>query len=189
MFPILVFNDKCNFLFTQVQIWASNKINREERSCMGKWDLQSLASSSPQLYGPEKVGSEKNVPRHIKFLFRNSVRCRIIWIMLTLPQFGSRSLNLEEDYNLLSLDDSSFPDTKRRASFSGSIGSQPFIHAKRLIVFGKPLRKEIGSDTSMQTPENLKFRNLSDRPPQTNRFRVNFSPDNLVDFYCHNCLY
>ncbi|XP_039145978.1 probable phosphoinositide phosphatase SAC9 [Dioscorea cayenensis subsp. rotundata] len=164
-----------------VQIWASNKINREERSCMGKWDLQSLASSSPQLYGPEKVGSEKNVPRHIKFLFRNSVRCRIIWIMLTLPQFGSRSLNLEEDYNLLSLDDSSFPDTKRRASFSGSIGSQPFIHAKRLIVFGKPLRKEIGSDTSMQTPENLKFRNLSDRPPQTNRFRVPVEAERLMD--------
>ncbi|KAJ0976307.1 hypothetical protein J5N97_018272 [Dioscorea zingiberensis] len=164
-----------------VQIWASNKINREERSCMGKWDIQSLVSSSPQLYGPEKVGNEKSLPRHIKFLFRNSVRCRIIWITLTLPHLGSRSMNLESEYSLLSLDDSSFPETKRRASFSGNIGSHPFIHAKRLIVFGKPLRKDIGSDTSIHGPENLKIRNLSDRSPPTSRFRVPVEAERLMD--------
>ncbi|KAH9726112.1 hypothetical protein KPL70_008134 [Citrus sinensis] len=38
----------------KVQIWASNKIHREERSSMGKWDVQSLITSSSDLYGPEK---------------------------------------------------------------------------------------------------------------------------------------
>ncbi|KAH9782940.1 retrovirus-related pol polyprotein from transposon RE2 [Citrus sinensis] len=37
-----------------VQIWASNKIHREERSSMRKWDVRSLITSSSDLYGPEK---------------------------------------------------------------------------------------------------------------------------------------
>ncbi|KAL0413978.1 UNVERIFIED_CONTAM: putative phosphoinositide phosphatase SAC9, partial [Sesamum radiatum] len=37
-----------------VQIWASNKIDKEERSCTGKWDMQSLITSSSELCGPEK---------------------------------------------------------------------------------------------------------------------------------------
>ncbi|KAH9782879.1 putative phosphoinositide phosphatase SAC9 [Citrus sinensis] len=36
-----------------LQIWASNKIHREERSSRGKWDVQSLITSSSDLYGPE----------------------------------------------------------------------------------------------------------------------------------------
>ncbi|KAI4992426.1 hypothetical protein ZWY2020_051843 [Hordeum vulgare] len=36
-----------------VEIWASNKIQRDDRTFIGKWDVQSMIVSSPQLYGPE----------------------------------------------------------------------------------------------------------------------------------------
>jgi len=53
-----------------------------------------VVSSSPQLYWPEMSHSDNNVPRPVKFLFGNPIRCRIIWITLTLAQPGSASFNL-----------------------------------------------------------------------------------------------
>ncbi|GLT40145.1 hypothetical protein SLA2020_143000 [Shorea laevis] len=69
-----------------VQIWASNKIDQEGRSCMGKWDVQSLIASSSELYGPENSTRRDQIPRHVRFTFRNPVRCRIIWITLRLQR-------------------------------------------------------------------------------------------------------
>ncbi|GAY67663.1 hypothetical protein CUMW_258400 [Citrus unshiu] len=51
--------------FMNVQIWASNKIHREERSSMRKWDVRSLITSSSDLYGPEKSASVEKLPRHL----------------------------------------------------------------------------------------------------------------------------
>ncbi|CAH2042891.1 unnamed protein product [Thlaspi arvense] len=84
------------------KIWASNKIHKEERSCMGKWDMRSMITSSSELSGPENL-SEKAVPRHIKFAFRNPVRCRIIWIMLSLQKLNSsRGSPVRKDMDLAS---------------------------------------------------------------------------------------
>lgn len=161
-------------LFVQVQIWASSKIHREERSCMGKWDIQSMLSSSPQLYGPEKSFSDNEIPRHIKFVFRNPVRCRIIWITFALPQPGSASFNLVEEYDLLSLEESSFTKSKH-SSFGGSVKSDTFIHAKRILVFGSSVKKEMEQDAPFQNPELIKMRSLLERSPELGRFRVSIS--------------
>ena len=72
-------------LLVQVEIWASNKIHREDRAFIGKWDVQDIISSSPQLCGPEKSNRLSEEPRHIKFHFPNPFRCRIISIKMALP--------------------------------------------------------------------------------------------------------
>uniref|UniRef100_A0A1D1ZIN1 Uncharacterized protein C1093.03 n=1 Tax=Anthurium amnicola TaxID=1678845 RepID=A0A1D1ZIN1_9ARAE len=160
-----------------VQIWAGNKINREERSCMGRWDVQSLVRTS-ELYGPESAGSDRDVPRHVKFCFRNPVRCRIIWVTLTLRKIGSNSVNLEKEYNLLSLDES-FLQPHRRASFSGTLRSDPCIHAKRLIVFGSPVMKESTADLA-QGSDNMNINAWLERAPKLGRFRVPVEAERLT---------
>ncbi|XP_059655366.1 probable phosphoinositide phosphatase SAC9 [Cornus florida] len=163
-----------------VQIWASNKIHKEERSCMGKWDVETLTTSSSELCGPEKSGKEAKVPRHIKFAFRNPVRCRIIWITLRLKRAGSSSVNFEKDFNLLSLDENPFAQQNRRASFGGPVESDPCIHAKRILVVGSPVRKDIGH-TSQQNSEQINLRSWLERAPQLNRFRVPIEAERLTN--------
>lgn len=140
---------------------------------MGKWDVQSLIASSPDLYEPENSVRDDKLPRHVKFTFRNPVRCRIIWITLRLQRPGSASVNFEKDFNLLSLDDDEnpFAQTNRRASSGGSAKSEPCLHAKRILVVGSPVKAEIGR-TSSQSTDQMNFGNWLDRPPQLGRFKV-----------------
>ncbi|KAJ4839192.1 putative phosphoinositide phosphatase sac9 [Turnera subulata] len=158
-----------------VQIWASNKIQKEERSCMGKWDVQSLAIASSELYGPEVAGREDKVPRHVRFSFRNPVRCRIIWVTLRIQRAGSSSVNLGKDLSLLSLDENPFAQENRRASF-GAVENDPCLHAKRIIVVGTPVKKEIG--TRSDGPEQM---NLN-RAPQLGRFKVPIEAERLLEY-------
>lgn len=155
----------------QVQIWASNKIHKEERSCMGKWEVRSLLTSSSELCGPENTSKGDTVPRNVKFAFRNPVRCRIIWITLRLQRVGSSSVNLGQDFNLLSLDENPFSELDRRASFGGTIESEPCLHAKRILVIGSPVRKDIGL-TSPQASDQINIRSWLEKAPQLNRFKV-----------------
>lgn len=149
----------------QVEIWASNKIQRDDRTFIGKWDVQSMIVSSPQLYGPENSGSLDEAPRHFKLHFPNPIRCRIISIKMTLPQIGSSSTKFNEDFSdLLSLDESSFIDSKANNSHNS------FIHAKRIVVFGSSLPKEMGPDTSVAI---MRMRSYVDGSPSFGRFRVN----------------
>lgn len=156
----------------QVQIWASNKIHKEERSPMGKWDVQSLIASSSELYGLEKLGKEGGVPRHVTFAFKNQVRCRIIWMTMRLQRPGSSSVHFEKDFNLLSLDENPFAQPpNRRASFGGAIESDPCLHARRIIVMGKPVTQE-SELASSKSSDQLNSRHLLDIAPQLNRFKV-----------------
>lgn len=157
-------------LSIQVQIWASNKVDREERSCTGKWDMQSLLTSSSDLSGPEKPFKDGKVPRHVKFAFNNPVRCRIIWITLRLPRLGSKSVSMERDFSLLSMDENPFAQPIRRASIGAQSDSEPCIHAKRVLVVGRMVRKEIGA--SPQGSDQVNVRNWLERSPQLNRFKV-----------------
>ncbi|XP_027345477.1 probable phosphoinositide phosphatase SAC9 [Abrus precatorius] len=163
-----------------VQIWASNKIHKEERSLMGKWDLQSVIKASSELYGPEKAGTEHKVPRHVKFPFKNSVRCRIIWISLRLQRPGSSSINIGNDFNLLSLDENPFAQETRRASFGGSAESEPCLHAKRILVVGSPIRKEIDLK-QQQSSDQVTMTGWLERAPQLNRFKVPIEAERLLD--------
>lgn len=163
-----------------VQIWVSNKMDTEERSCVGKWDVQSLINSSPELYGPAKSIREDKLPRHIKFTFRKPVRCRIVWITLRLQRPGSSSVNFDKDFNFLSLDENPFAQETRRASIGGAIESDPCLHAKRIMIAGRPLRKEVGS-TSPQSTDQMNYRNWLDRAPQLNRFKVPIEVERLMD--------
>lgn len=163
-----------------VEIWASNKIHRDEGSFMGKWDVKSLISSSPQLYGPEKSGTENDIPRHLKFDFRNPVRCRIIWMTLTLPQRASNSMNLEEEYNLLSLDENPFAKPETPEFFGGTDTNAPCIHAKRIVVFGNSVGNVLDQDVP-QLPEMMKIRSFLDRSPQLSRFRVPVEAERLTN--------
>ncbi|KAL5784249.1 hypothetical protein ACOSQ2_006641 [Xanthoceras sorbifolium] len=164
-----------------VQIWASNKIHTEERSSMGKWDVQSLITSSSDLCGPEKSSREDKVPRHVKFAFKNPVRCRIIWITLRLQRAGSASLNFGKDFNLLSLDENEnpFAPVNRRASFGGAVESESCLHAKRILVVGSPGDKEMGV-TSSQSSDQM--RNWLERAPQLGRFKVPIEAERLMDY-------
>ncbi|AES90288.2 putative WW domain, SAC domain-containing protein [Medicago truncatula] len=165
-----------------VQIWASNKIHKEERSLMGKWDLQSMIKGSSELCGPEKPGTEHKVPRHVKFTFKSSVRCRIIWISLRLQRPGSSSINIGSDFNLLSLDENPFAQETRRASFGGSSESESCLHAKRILVLGSPIRKEIDLNlNSYQSPDKLNLTGFLERAPQLNRFKVPIEAERLMD--------
>ncbi|PPD87944.1 hypothetical protein GOBAR_DD15132 [Gossypium barbadense] len=161
-----------------VQIWASNKIDREERSCVGKWDVQSLISSSPEFYGPEKSTREDKLPRHIKFTFKNPIRCRIVWITLRLQRPGSSSVNFGNDFSLLSLDENPFAQETRRASFGGATESSPCLHAKRIVIAGIPVKKE----TEFTSSESSDQRNWLDRAPQLNRFKVPIEAERLMDY-------
>ncbi|KAL2920819.1 putative phosphoinositide phosphatase SAC9 [Bienertia sinuspersici] len=163
-----------------VQIWASNKISKEERSCMGKWEVQSILQSSSEYYGPEKSDGVATVPRHIKFSFKNPVRCRIIWIMLRLQRAGSASVNFGNDFNLLSLDENPFVQPTRRASFGTLDERDPCLHAKRILVVGKQLRKDIDL-TTPDASEQLKLQNWLQKAPQLNRFKVPIEAERLIE--------
>ncbi|KAF2325556.1 hypothetical protein GH714_030315 [Hevea brasiliensis] len=162
-----------------VQIWASNKIQKEERSCMGKWDVQSLVPSSSEIYGPEKSGGDDEVPRHVKFSFRNPVRCRIIWITVRLPRPGSSSVNFERDFNLLSLDENPFAQVNRRSSFGGSVENDPCLHARRILVVGSPVKKEMG--LTSQESDQMNFNSWLERAPPLNRFKIPTEAERLMD--------
>ncbi|XP_010916119.1 probable phosphoinositide phosphatase SAC9 [Elaeis guineensis] len=184
VFGVAILVSSCGYSTSDspvVQIWASNTIHRDERSFMGKWDVKSLISSSQQLCGPEKPGAESDIPRHMKFQFRNPVQCRIIWMTLTLSQHASSSMNLEEEYNLLSLDENPFAKPDAPASFCGTDKNVTCIHAKRIVVFGKSVRKELGQDASPQAHEMIKMKSFLERSPQLSRFRVPVEAERLTD--------
>ncbi|KAG8654390.1 hypothetical protein MANES_05G186753v8 [Manihot esculenta] len=162
-----------------VQIWASNKIQKEERSCMGKWDVQSLVPSSSEIYGPEKSGGDDRVPRHVNFSFKNPVRCRIIWITLRLQRPGSNSVNFERDFNLLSLEENPFAQVNRRASFGGSVENDLCLHARRILVVGTPVKKEMG--LTSQGSDQMNFNSLLERTPQLNRFKIPIEAERQMD--------
>ncbi|XP_010276139.1 PREDICTED: probable phosphoinositide phosphatase SAC9 [Nelumbo nucifera] len=161
-----------------VQIWVSNKINKEERSCVGKWDIQSLISSSSEFYGPEKSGSENDVPRHVKFTFKNQIRCRIIWITLRIRRPGSSSIHLDQEFDLFSLDENPF-EHSRRASFGGTVQSEPCIHAKRFLVAGSHVRNDLG--LASQRSDNINLKSWLERAPQLSRFKVPVEAERLFD--------
>ena len=150
-------------LLVQVEIWANNKIQRDDRTFIGKWDVQDMIVSSPQLRGPENSSSLDEPPRHIKLHFPNPIRCRIITIKMTLPHIGSRSTKFNEEFDLLSLDESSFIDSKPNGPHNS------FIHAKRIVVFGSSLPKEMGPDTSVGI---MRMKSYLDGSAQLGRFRV-----------------
>lgn len=140
---------------------------------MGKWDVQSVIKNSSDLNGPEKSGREHKVPRHIKFAFKNPVQCRIIWITLSLQQPGSRSVNLENNLNLLSLEENPFAKVTRSASFEGPAGIEPCLHVKRILVVGSPIRKEV-DNKSQQSLDQLNLKGWLEKAPQLNRFKVGY---------------
>ncbi|XP_071736155.1 probable phosphoinositide phosphatase SAC9 [Rutidosis leptorrhynchoides] len=154
-----------------VQIWASTKIQKEERTIMGKWDVRSFITSSPDLCGPEKPG---NPQRHINFSFRNPVRCRIIWIKLSIQKAGSTSAKFDHDFDLLSLDENPFA---RSSSLGPPLDHHvPYLHAKRFIVVGSRVK----IDTSPQTADQISIKNWLEKPPSLNRFKVPIEAERLI---------
>lgn len=139
--------------------------------------MQSLVTSSSELCGPEKSLQDSKVPRHVKFTFKNPARCRIIWITLRLPRLGSNSVNLGRDFSLLSMDENPFAEQSRRASSGGESRNDPYIHAKRVLVVGRTVRREIGA--SPQGSDQMNVRNWLERPPQLNRFKVKEPSDTI----------
>ncbi|KAI3826704.1 hypothetical protein L1987_00756 [Smallanthus sonchifolius] len=160
-----------------VQIWTSNNIHKEERSCVGKWDVRSLITSSPELCGPEESGKEGQIPRHIRFDFRNPVRCRLIWIKLTIQKVVSSSVSFRKDFNLLSFDEEPPSGPGRRASIAGTSESDPCVHAKRILVVGCPVKADIGR--SFEHASSIK--NWLEKAPLLNRYKVPVDSEKLID--------
>ncbi|XP_051142615.1 probable phosphoinositide phosphatase SAC9 isoform X2 [Andrographis paniculata] len=162
-----------------VQIWVSNKIDKDEKVCTGKWDMMSLIASSPELCGPEKSFKNNKLPRHVKLSFRNTIRCRIIWITLRLPRVGSNSVNFEKEFHNLSMDENPFSQYSRRSSFGGEFDSDPCLHAKRILVVGRSVRRDTG--LAPQVSDQINVRNWLERPPQLNRFKVPIEVERPID--------
>ncbi|KAK8703510.1 hypothetical protein V6N13_047167 [Hibiscus sabdariffa] len=164
-----------------VQIMASKKLDREEKCCLGKWDVQALISSSPEFYGPEKSGGDDKLPRHIKFTFANPVRCRIVQITLSLSleQPGSSSVNSDKDINL-SCDGTSSPQETRSASSGGAMQCGPLLHAKRIVIAGSPVREEMGNGSS-ENADQTNYINQLKQAPQLSRFKVPVESERLMD--------
>lgn len=160
-----------------VKIWTGDKINREERSCVGKWDVRSMTESSSEIYGPEDYSMDNRMPRNIKFSFRKPVRCRIIWMTLSLQRSGSSSVSFDQNMNLLSLDENPFAQLDRRASLGGPVYSNPCIHAKRIFVVGKPLKNDIGVTSSLGSD----VRSWLAKAPPVTRFKVPVEAERLMD--------
>ncbi|XP_024984355.1 probable phosphoinositide phosphatase SAC9 [Cynara cardunculus var. scolymus] len=162
-----------------VQIWASQKIHKEERSCVGKWDVRSLITSSPELSGPEK--SDKTL-RHIKFAFRNPVRCRLIWIKLSIQMVGSNSVSFEKGCNLLSLDEEDLSSgLGRRASIAGTSETDPCLHAKRILVVGNSVKADIADSSSRTSERASSLKNWLEKAPLLNRYRVQVESEKLIE--------
>ncbi|PIN26034.1 hypothetical protein CDL12_01219 [Handroanthus impetiginosus] len=168
-----------------VQIWVSNKIDKEETSRTGKWDLQSLIKSSSELCGPEKSFKDGKMPRHVKFAFRNPVRCRIIWMTLRLPRLGSNSVNFERDFAQLS----------RRASFGGEFDSDPCIHAKRILLVERAVQIQverlIDNDLVLEqflSPASPMLAGFRFDGFSAIKHRVNHSPSTDADMLSISCL-
>lgn len=137
-----------------VQIWASNKIHKEERTVMGKWDVGSLMASEADA-------------NHIKFSFKNPVCCRMIWIKLSIQKAGSSSVK----FDLLSWDENPFSHYKYS-------GSDPCLHARRIIVVGTPVR---AADISAKISDQVSVRNWLDKAPPLNRFKVPIEAERLIE--------
>lgn len=161
-----------NFLVIQVQIWASDKIHKEERSCVGKWEVRSLLTSSPDLCGPEEKSESGQTPRHIRFDFRNPVRCRMIWIKLSIQQVVSSSVSFGKDFNLLSFDENPSSEFGRRASIGGTSESNPCIHAKRILVVGWTVKTNIERSSSRDFEHASSIKNWLEKAPMLNRYKV-----------------
>lgn len=161
-----------------VQIWASNKIQKEERRIMGKWDVGSLLTSYPEVCGPEKPGSGNRVPRHVEFSFKNPVCCRMIWIKLSIQKAGTISSSV--NFDLLSLDENPFSDYNRRSSLGGPLETDPCLHAKRIIVVGSPVKTSDISSAKTST-DHVSLKNWLDKPPPLNRFKVPVEGERLIE--------
>ncbi|KAF0905503.1 hypothetical protein E2562_007306 [Oryza meyeriana var. granulata] len=155
-----------------VEIWAGNKIHREDRTFIGKWDIHDIISSSPHLCGPEKTSSMSEEPRHIKFHFPNPIRCRIVSIRMTLNHIASHSTKFSEEFDLLSLSEGTFSESKPITP------QNSFIHAKRIVIFGNTLRKEINPDTSAGI---MRMKTYVDRSQPLGRFRIPVEAERLRD--------
>ncbi|GJS75716.1 probable phosphoinositide phosphatase SAC9 [Tanacetum coccineum] len=164
-----------------IQIWASNKIHKEERSCVGKWEVRSLITSSPELCGPEEPGKAGQTPRHVRFDFRNPVRCRMIWITLSIQKVVSSSVSFGKNTNLLSLDEDALSGMGRRASIAGTSESNPYIHAKRFIVTGCAVKEDIGRTSSRSSEHASSIRNWLEKAPLLNRYKVPVESEKLID--------
>ncbi|KAI3511442.1 hypothetical protein L1887_18595 [Cichorium endivia] len=166
-----------------VQIWASSKIHKEERSCVGKWDVKSHLTSSPELCGPEEStkDGQGQTPRHIKFEFRNPVRCRMIWIKLSIQKVGSNSVSFENDFNLLSFDESPASGPGRRASIAGTSESLPSLHAKRILVVGFPVKADMRRSSSQRSEHASSIKNWLEKPPMLNRYKVPVESEKLIE--------
>ncbi|CAN6468275.1 unnamed protein product [Victoria cruziana] len=163
-----------------VQVWASNKVSKEERSYLGKWDMGSLVSASSELYGPENSDVQKDLPRHVTFTFRNPVQCRMIWLLLSLRPPSSSSVSLEKGFGELSLQGTAIPN--RRNSFGGNTQHAPFVHARRILVTGTAVKSDSTSEVSFHNSD--KKRALLERPPQLGRFKVPVEAERLADNDC-----
>lgn len=184
---VLLLLSPCGFSASDaptVQIWASSKIQKEDRKIMGKWDVGSIITSSPELCGPEKPGNANNqVPRHINFSFKNPIRCRMIWIKLSLQKAGSSSVSFDKGFDLLSLDENPFADynsLSRSTSLGGPSESHPCLHAKRIIVVGSPVKIDTEL-SSARTSDQISVRNWLEKPPPLNRFKVPVEAERLIE--------
>ncbi|XP_031497085.1 probable phosphoinositide phosphatase SAC9 isoform X2 [Nymphaea colorata] len=165
-----------------VQVWASNKVSKEERSYLGKWDMGSMVSASSELYGPESSNVQKELPRHVRFTFRNPVQCRIIWLLLSLHPPSSSSVILEKGFGELSLQGTMMPS--RRNSFGGSAQHTPCVHARRILVTGTPVKSDSTREASFHNSDKINQRAWLERPPQLGRFKVPVEAERLADNDC-----
>ncbi|EAY73972.1 hypothetical protein OsI_01856 [Oryza sativa Indica Group] len=91
---------------------------------------------------------------------------------MTLNHIDSHSTKFSEEFDLLSLSEGTFSESKPTTPQNSS------IHAKRIVIFGNTLRKETNPDTSMGI---MRMKTYLDRSQPLGRFRIPVEAERLRD--------
>ncbi|KAJ7567413.1 hypothetical protein O6H91_02G146100 [Diphasiastrum complanatum] len=170
-----------------VEIWCGDILSETERTFLGKWECKDAEGTPLQeLYGPGTLTST----RHLKYRFKSVIKCRIVWIKITITVPVSSSASscnqtsiFENSFDLLSFDPT--PDSLNRRATSDTQGNEiirdvtPGIHAQRFLVLGRRLLEDFDYLPSVQAPDKLACKSMLDLPPRWARLRVPIESERL----------
>jgi hypothetical protein len=136
-----------------------------ERKYLGRWDIAQAAEAAgtQHIYRP----NDGSTPCPISYQLASPVRCRLVYLKFTL-----RAPSTQAVPDLLFFDET--------PSSSSSHGGPSFLHAKRILVLGKPYLDEenFNLDASM---ERISLKNMLEAPTRFSRLRVQTEMERALD--------
>ncbi|XP_024545394.1 probable phosphoinositide phosphatase SAC9 isoform X1 [Selaginella moellendorffii] len=169
-----------------VDIWCGSVVTETERVYAGRWEFGSAGGTpQQQLIGPERDPAN---PRHMVFRFRSPVKCRLVWLRLSLPNAAnmarpSSAATLTQSFDLLSFDNPVQPQNGRLGQRLGSAqaAATPRLHARRIIVTGRKVLDDPEVVASPQAPEKSAWKSMLETPARYGRLKVQVDGERLSE--------